>query len=84
MSTSNKVKAVLAYYDKKQVELAEHFGMGRQTLNNKINRDSWSAKDLAQVAAFVGCKVGFILPDGQYILLDDPEDPSAEKNAPGE
>lgn len=77
MSVSDKVKAVLSLSGKKQMELAECFGMSKQVMSNKMARDSWSAKDLARVADFTGCKIGFILPDGQHILVD--ADPETEK-----
>lgn len=74
MSVSDKVKALLSLSGKKQMELAEYFGMSKQVMSNKMARDSWSAKDLARVAEFTGCKIGFILPDGQHIFVDaDPE-----------
>ena len=70
MSVSNKVKGLLALSGKRQIELADFFGMTKQTMSNKMARDSWSAKDLARVAEFVGCKIGFLLPDGQHIFLE--------------
>lgn len=81
MSTSEKVKAVLACCGKKQVELAEHFGMRKQNLATKMQRDSWSAEDLARVADFVGARIGFMLPNGTIIYLDPPE---GQKEAPGD
>ena len=73
MSASNKIKAVLKLCNKKQLDLAEHFGMTTQTMSNKMARGSWSATDLVRVAEFTGCKIAFILPDGQQIVLDDEE-----------
>ena len=70
MSVSDKVKGLLALSGKRQIELADFFGMTKQTMSNKMARDSWSAKDLARVAEFVGCKIGFLLPDGQHIFLE--------------
>ena len=70
MSVSDKVKGLLALSGKRQIELADFFGMTKQTMRNKMARDSWSAKDLARVAEFVGCKIGFLLPDGQHIFLE--------------
>ncbi len=70
MSVSDKVKALLALSGKKQADLADFFGMSKQVMSNKMARGSWSAKDLARVAEFVGCKVGFLLPDGQHIFLE--------------
>lgn len=70
---SSKVKMVLGFYGRKQIDLLECLNMGsKQSINNKMARDSWSAQDLATVAEFLGCKVGFILPDGSYIYLDAP------------
>ena len=74
MSVSDKVKAVLTLSGKRQIDLAENFDMSKQTMSNKMARDSWSAKDLARVAEFTGCKVGFVLPDGQHIFLDMSDD----------
>lgn len=70
MTVSDKVKGVLAISGKKQIDLAAHFGMSKQTMNNKMARNSWSASDLAKVAEFAGCKFGFELPDGQHIYID--------------
>lgn len=81
MSTSDKVKAVLTCSGKKQIELAEHFGMRKQNLATKMQRDSWSADDLARVAEFVDARVGFILRDGTTIYLDPPKD---KEEAPGD
>lgn len=76
--TSDKVKAVLNLCGKKQVDLAAYFGMSKQTMSNKMARDSWSAADLAKVAAFVGGKVAFMLPDGQHIYLEKEESEEKE------
>jgi len=70
MTVSSKVKSVLALCDKRQIDLADHFGMTKQVMNNKMNRDSWSGKDLARVAQFVGGQLAFILPNGQQIFID--------------
>lgn len=64
-----KIKALLAIREKKQIDLAQHFGMTKQSMNNKMSRDSWSAEDLVRVAEFCGCKVAFVCPDGQHIYL---------------
>ena len=57
MSVSDKIKGLLALSGKKQIELAEAFDMSKQTMGNKMNRGSWSARDLAKVAEFCGCKL---------------------------
>ena len=68
---SDCVKALLAIRGKKQIELAELFGMSKQAMSNKFSKNSWFAKDLIKVAELCGCKVAFILPDGQKINIDD-------------
>ena len=68
MSVSDKVKGLLALCGKKQVDMAASFGMSKQTMGNKMNRGSWSANDLAKAAEFCGCKLAFIMPDGQQII----------------
>lgn len=73
MSTSEKVKALLALSGKRQIDLAAHFGMTAQSMNNKMSRDSWSAKDLAAVAEFTGCQLAFVMPDGTRISIDKKE-----------
>ncbi|MBQ7895978.1 MAG: helix-turn-helix domain-containing protein, partial [Oscillospiraceae bacterium] len=43
MSTSDKVKGLLALRGKNQLELADHFDMSKQTMSNNMERGSWSA-----------------------------------------
>lgn len=73
-------KSLLALCGKKQVDMAASFGMSKQTMGNKMNRGSWSANDLAKAAEFCGCKLAFIMPDGQQIIIDVEE----KEKAPGE
>lgn len=79
MAISDKVKAVLALAGKKQQDLAQIFGMTKQTMSNKFARDSWSGKDLAKVAELVGGQLAIIMPDGQTITLGIDEDGVGEK-----
>lgn len=73
MKVSDKVKAILQLSGHKQMELAEHLGMTAQSMNNKFNRDSWSAKDLLAVAEFADCKLAFVLSDGSKVYLSQKE-----------
>ena len=73
MSISDKVKGLLALGGKKQIELASAFGMNKQVMSNKMARGSWSGNDLAKVAEFCGCKLAFVLPDGQQIIITPEE-----------
>lgn len=70
MAVSDKVKAILSLNGRKQTELAVHFGITAQSMNNKMNRDSWSVKDLVRVADFVDGRVAVILKNGQTIFFD--------------
>lgn len=82
MSISANIKALLALSDKKVSDLISPLCMSsRQSLSNKFTNERWSAQDLATVAALCGCKLAFILPNGQQLVIDD----DAEKKAtPGE
>lgn len=73
MPLSDKVKGLLALCGKKQIDLAESFGMSKQTMGNKMARNSWSGNDLARVAKFCGCKLAFIMPDDQKIIIEAEE-----------
>jgi len=71
VSVSDIIRGLLALSGKKQIELANEFGMSKQTMGNKFARNSWFASDLIKVASFCGCKLAFILPDGQQLIIDD-------------
>lgn len=71
MSVTKKIKALLALTGKKQTDLMDGLGMSsKQSLSNKFTNERWSAEDLVKVAEECGCKVAFVLPDGQQIVLD--------------
>lgn len=83
-SISSKVKMLLSFYGRKQIDLMGPLNMAsKQSLNNKVAQDRWSAQDLTAVAEFLGCKVGFIMPDGTTIYLDSPA-PKTEKGPDAE
>lgn len=70
MTTSSRVKALLELTETDQNTFAAAFGMTTpQAMNNKLRRDSWSARDLAKAAALCGAKLAFILPDGSQLIL---------------
>lgn len=77
MSVSDKVKGLLALSGKKQIDLAGNFDMSKQTMSNKFARNSWFASDLVKAAEFCGCKLAFVMPDGQLLYID--EDGGTEK-----
>lgn len=73
MNTSDTVKGLLALSGKRQIELAEYFGMTKQAMSNKFARNSWNAVDLKKTADFCGCALAFIMPNGQQIIIEAQE-----------
>lgn len=76
MKISAVVRMALAKDKKKNVELSRFLGLSSPAvLNNKFVRGSWSADDLAKVAAFTGGKLVIQYPDGMEIpvLPEDAE-----------
>ena len=70
MTTSSRIKALLELTSTEQTAFAATFGMTTpQAMNNKLRRDSWSAKDLAKAAVLCGARLAFILPDGSQLIL---------------
>lgn len=82
MTISDTVKGLLAMCGKRQIELAAHFGMSKQTMSNKMTRNGWFGNDLVRVADFCGCKLAFIMPNGQQIIIEDALE--EKKTAPGD
>lgn len=74
MAISKKVKALLMESDKKQSDLMDVLDMSsKQSLSNKFSNERWSAEDLVRIAEFCGCKLAFILPNGERIAFDADE-----------
>lgn len=85
MTVSDKVKGLLAMTGKKQTDLAEVLEMSsKQAMNNKIRKNSWYASDLIKTAGLCGCKLAFVLPDGNLIFLEeDTKNPPDAKTSEG-
>lgn len=63
MTTSSRVKALLELTETDQNTFAAAFGMTTpQAMNNKLRRDSWSAKDLARGSRDLRRKAGVHSP----------------------
>ena len=75
MTTSSRIKALLELTNTEQTAFAAAFGMTTpQAMNNKLRRDSWSAKDLAKAATICGAQLAFLLPDGSRLILSPEEE----------
>lgn len=74
MAASKKIKSLLAETGKKQSELLDVLDISsKQSLSNKFTHERWSADDLVQIAEFCGCKLAFILPSGERIVINTDE-----------
>lgn len=72
MSVSQSVKALLSIRGKKQSDLLEVLEVSsKQSLSNKFSGERWYAADLVAVAKSCGCKLAFVLPNGDQITVDD-------------
>ncbi len=77
MAVSKKIKALLVEADKKQSDLLEVLDItSKQSLSNKFTHERWSADDLIKIADYCGCKLAFMLPNGERIVINP--DGSAE------
>lgn len=70
MEISKKIKALLADTGKKQSELLDVLDISsKQSLSNKFSNERWAADDLVKVADYCGCKLAFLLPNGERIVI---------------
>lgn len=77
VSVSKTVKALLAVSERKQADLMPLLNMSsRQSLSNKFSNERWSAEDLIAVAKFCDCKLAFLLPNGERIIIGNDERPN--------
>lgn len=74
MAISKHIKALLAQTDAKQADLLGILDIKtKQSLSNKFTNERWSADDLVKVADFCGCKLAFVLPNGERIVINADE-----------
>ena len=69
MGISNAVRAALDHAGLKQKNLAEVYGVSKQSMNNKFKRDAWFGKDLARIAELTGAELAFVFHDGTKIRI---------------
>lgn len=67
---TDKIKALLTMKGRKNIELAAHLGMTPQSLQNKLNRGSFSAEDLIKIADFADASLILEIDAQQRIVLD--------------
>ena len=71
MGVSKQIKALLSLSGKKQSDLMQILGLSsRQSLSNKFTNERWSASDLVVVAEECGCKLAFVMENGQQIIIE--------------
>lgn len=70
MAVTEKIRALLSVRGKKNVELAEYLGISPQSLQNKLNRGSFSAEDLIKIADLAGVALAFEVNGTQKIMLE--------------
>ena len=78
MSLSDSVRMALKKARKSHLDLCGIWGNTPQAMSNKFRLERWSGQDLLRVADFTGCRLSFIFPDGQQILIDPPEEKTEE------
>lgn len=80
MSISNKLNALLMVSGRTKADLAQYFGISRQSMANKFQRGYFSADDLIHICYATGAELCIHAQDGQIIKLT-PEDLS-KKDGP--
>ncbi len=78
MNISDGVRMALKKAGKSHLELCGLWGNTPQAMSNKFRLQRWTAQDLIRVGKFTGCKLALIYPDGEQILLQDPDEPESE------
>lgn len=72
MTISDEIKGLLAVTGKKRADLARYMGLKyAQSLNNKFNRNSWSAEDLIHIALFLGGELIIRVGDREVKLTEN-------------
>lgn len=60
MTSTDKIKSLLALHGFTFTDLAKHQNVTKQNISNKASNDSWSKKDLFDIAELTGTKLAFI------------------------
>lgn len=54
---SDKIKAIMQIKGVTSQQLADYFGMSRQAMYNKFQRDTWTTSDLIKAMDFLDCEI---------------------------
>ena len=70
LTASEKIRVILNRRGMTLVQLAEKTNQSRQNLSNKLNRDNFTEKDLAEIAAALNCthRSEFVMNDTGEIV----------------
>lgn len=70
LTAGEKIKTIMLRQKVSMGEMAEGTNQSRQNLSNKMKRDDFSEKELARMAAVLGCTVEVIFrdADGNIVL----------------
>lgn len=69
LSVAEKIRLIMKRQKMTMGELAEASGQTRQNLSNKMTRGNFTEKDIAALAAALGCtvEIRFITRDGEEV-----------------
>lgn len=67
---ADKIKGLLTLSGKKEIELAEEYGISAQGMHNKFSRGSFSMEDAIKIGGFCGAELSYTLPDGHKIAFN--------------
>ena len=70
LSLTNKLNALLALSGKTKSDAAEYFGIKRQSVSNKFQRETFSIEDIIGFCDLTGSVLMIQHPSGQTITLD--------------
>ena len=71
MAISDKIKALMKLRGRNNKDLADYLKISVQALSNKFYRDSYSGKELINIAAFLKCDIAFIADETRINLTTD-------------
>ena len=70
----DKIKALLNLTGKKQVEIAQGFGMSKESFNNKLRGERFTVHDLIRLAGLTGSRLIFTDKEGKKLIELDADD----------